>query len=593
MSSIVGTGIRLEAARHARRFERATADPLGAQTNVLRRLLRRNAGTVFGREHHFDRISDPAAYARRVPVRDYEGHRAYIDRAVAGEPGVLTAEALTMLTLTSGTTAEPKRVPVTARFCEEQAALTRLWLFHALAHHPSAFDGKVLMVASPAVEGFTASRVPFGSMSGVAYRRIPRALRRHYVVPPAVSLITDPEQRYFVTMRLALAADVTAVATPNATTLLRLAEVGSRRADELIRAVHDGTIGVSALAFSETADMTPRDAMEEIRASLRPDPARARVLARVLHEHGTLDPQHCWPNLAFIGCWLGGSAGLHAAHLRHAFGTRTPQRDLGLIASEGRMTVPLADATAAGPLAIATNFYEFVAEETIDDPAPPVLLAHELEDGRRYYVILTAGNGLYRYDINDIVEVKGFHARTPKVAFVRKGREMVDVAGEKLHLDQIQAALHEAERAAGIELWQYRIIPDVSQRVHDVLIEPTAATADVVQRDGQPFLTAFDAALMRGNIEYAGKRTSGRLAAPRLHVMPTGWSERECRRDFENGKREVQHKWRAIGDAWDDASRRAVIAKHDIATQEGPSPAGLPAAADRRSVQPSGRRKPL
>jgi hypothetical protein len=426
------------------------------------------------------------------------------------------------------------------------------------------------------------------------HTRAESALRRQVVEPllygtlmeVGLAALIEVTAFEYMLARLAdrIAADVTAVATPNATTLLRLAEVGSRRADELIRAVHDGTIGASALAFSETADMTPRDAMEEISAALRPDPARARVLARVLHEHGTLDPQHCWPNLAFIGCWLGGSAGLQAAHLRQAFGTHTPQRDLGLIASEGRMTVPFADATAAGPLAIATTFYEFVAEETIDDPAPPMLLAHELEDGRRYYVILTAGNGLYRYDMNDIVEVQGFHARTPKVAFVRKGRDMVDVAGEKLHLDQIQAALHESERAAGIELWQYRIIPDVSQRVHDVLIEPTAATADAVQRDGQPFITAFDAALMRGNIEYASKRRSGRLAAPRLHVMPTGWSERECRRDFENGKREVQHKWRAIGDAWDDVNRRAVIATQPVTKRDAPSPAGLPAAADRRFV---------
>jgi hypothetical protein len=75
--------------------------------------------------------------------------------------------------------------------------------------------------------------------------------------------------------------------------------------------------------------------------------------------------------------------------------------------------------------------------------------------------------------------------------------------------------------------------------------------------------------------------------------MPTGWSERECRRDFEKGKREVQHKWRAIGDAWDDASRRAVIATHDIATRpkkDGPSAAGLPAAADRRFVRVNGHR---
>jgi len=93
------------------------------------------------------------------------------------------------------------------------------------------------------------------------------------------------------------------------------------------------------------------------------------------------------------------------------------------------MTIPLESGSAAGPLAVHANFYEFIPEDSIDDLDPPILLAHELEQGQRYYVILTGGNGLYRYDINDIVEVRGFHNRTPKVAFVRKGRDMVNIVG--------------------------------------------------------------------------------------------------------------------------------------------------------------------
>src|SRR4030095_10757009 len=144
----------------------------------------------------------------------------------------------------------------------------------------------------------------------------------------------------------------------------------------------------------------------------------------------------------------------------------TPRRDLGLIASEGRMTIPLESSSAAGPLAVHAHFYEFITEDTIDTLDPPILLAHELEQGQRYYVILTGGNGLYRYDINDIVEVRGFHNRTPKVAFVRKGRDMVSIVGEKLHLNQIQAAVQQAEIASGLQSWQFRLIPDIDQSTY-------------------------------------------------------------------------------------------------------------------------------
>ena len=473
MTSLLAAGLKLREAGHARRFEKATHEPAAAQARVLETLLARNAGTAFGRDNGFAGIAGPRDYARRVPVRDYEAHRPYVERAVAGEPDVLTTDPLTMLTLTSGTTAAPKFIPVTTNWSEQMAGLTRLWMFHAVRRHPTCFDGKVLMIASPAVEGRTASGVPFGSMSGVAYRRIPRVVRQHYAVPYAVSLIKDHDQRYFMTMRLALAHDVTALATPNASSLLRLADIASTHAEDMIRAIHDGSLGIDQLDFAGDADLSCHEAMDEIHSSLRPDPARARVLGAIWNEHGALTPRRCWPNLAFVGCWLGGSAGVHANHLDSMFTAGTPWRDLGLIASEGRMTIPVDDGTAAGPLAVHANFYEFIPEDRIDDADPPILLAHELQMAQRYYVVLTGGNGLYRYDINDIVEVRGFHNRTPKVAFVRKGRDMVNIVGEKLHLDQIQAAMRQAEALSDLTSWQFRVIPDVDQSRYDLLVETT------------------------------------------------------------------------------------------------------------------------
>lgn len=557
MTSLLSAGLKLREARHARRFEHATSNPQAAQARVLEALLTRSAGTAFGRDHRFADIVGPADYARRVPRRDYEAHRPYVERAVAGEPGVLTADPVTMLTLTSGTTAAPKLIPVTANWSEQMAGLTRLWMLHALAQHPTCFDGKVLMIASPAVEGRTASGMAFGSMSGVAYRRIPRIVRQHYAVPYAVSLIKDHDLRYFITMRLALAHDVTALATPNPSSLLRLAATASTRGEEMIRAIHDGTLGVPEVDFAGDSDVSRHEAMDELRGAARADPSRARALDAIWNRYGTLDPRHCWPNLAFVGCWLGGSAGIHAAHLDGIFAPSTPRRDLGLIASEGRITVPLVSGSAAGPLAVHANFYEFIPEDSIDDLDPPIRLARQLKDRQRYYVVLTGGNGLYRYDINDIVEVRGFHNRTPMVAFVRKGRDMVSIVGEKLHLNQIQAAVRQAEQASGLESWQFRLIPDIDQSTYDLLVESTGATAGAAQ--ARMFIATFDAQLSKLNLEYASKRSSLRLGAPRLHIMKPGWSEQLCRREFTGGKREVQHKWASITQQWDDTSRLDVV----------------------------------
>jgi GH3 auxin-responsive promoter len=548
--SVLRASLALREWAHAARFQRATERPDQAQRAVLQALVRTNADTAFGRDHGFASITTPAEYARRVPIRDYESVRPYVSRIVAREDRILTAEPPRIFTTTSGTTGEPKLIPVTASWRAQMARLTRLWMLHAARDHPATFAGKALTLVSPALEGVTAGGLPFGAMSGVMYENLPWLVRRHYAVPYAACLVPDCDARYFVTLRLALAHSISVIGTPNATSLLRLAETAAGRAEELVRAVHDGTLGLPAAATGLGVGT-----LLALEAGLRPDPAQARALAAIVERHGVLAPRYCWPDLALIACWLGGSAGHHARRLAEHYGD-VPLRDLGLLASEGRMTIPLEDGSAEGVLAVHASFFEFIPEDRIESPSPPVLLAHDLEEGHRYYLILSGGNGLYRYDMNDVVQVRGFHGRTPRLAFVRKGRDMVSITGEKLHLNQVQAAVREAEDQTKLDVWQFRLVPDVEGRRYDLLVEPRGALADA---QGLAFLEAFDQALARLNVEYASKRASKRLGPPRLAVMRPGWSERECRADFQAGKRELQHKWPVMRLEWDVASRQAVL----------------------------------
>jgi GH3 auxin-responsive promoter len=560
MPSVLSATLTLGAwARHAR-FQRAVERPERAQAAVLRALLAENAGTAFGRAHRFSRIGSPAEYARRVPIRDFEGFRPWVERILAGEPGVLTAETPTGFATTSGTTGQPKLIPITPSWETELAGLMRLWMFAALRDHPDCFDHAALTLVSPAVEDRSPDGRPVGALSGMAYQRIPWLVRRQYAVPYAGYLIRDPDTRYFVIMRLGLARAVSVIATPNATSLIRLAQTATRYSETIVRAIHDGTLGIPVPELEPAGSGPAAAELGAIQARLRPDPARARALARVVAAHGRLEPGACWPELRLIACWLGGTAGLHARRLADHYGD-VPLRDLGLVASEGRMTVPLEDGTPAGVLAIDTNFYEFIPEERIDEPAPPVYLAHELEAGRSYYVLLSGGNGLYRYDINDVVEVQGFHGRTPRIAFVRKGRDMVNITGEKLHLNHLQAAIAEAEDETKLPVWQFRFIPDVDGWRYDLLVEFQGARIETGA--GRAFLVAVDRALARLNREYAGKRASRRLRPPTLHVMRPGWAEGQCRADFRAGKRDAQHKWPAIRLEWDAASRAEVLERVD------------------------------
>jgi len=551
---------------HQLAFQAAAEHPAAAQARVLRALLQKNAATAFGREHGFATLTTPADYARAVPVRDYEALRPWVTRAAVGEPRVLTSEAPFAFTATSGTTGEPKLIPATPSWARSLAALMRLWTFHALGDHPTLLDGRVLTMVGPALEGLTPGGLPYGAMTGLTYQRLPWLVRRRHALPYAVALIRDHDTRYLVAARLALARAVSSIGTPNPSTLLRLADVATRRADDVIRAIHDGVLGVEHVEPVEHSGLAAPALHAALSEGLRADGSRAIALEGVLRRHGRLVLGECWPELALVACWLGGSAGIQARHLDAHF-SGVPRRDLGLVASEGRLTIPLEDATAAGVLAVHVNYYEFVPEEDIDGSAPRTLGCHELERGRRYAVLLTAPNGLYRYELNDVVEVRGYWGRTPTLAFLRKGRDMLNITGEKLHLNHVLHAVRAAERATGLAVWQFRLIPDVAAARYDLLLEtPRALTPTPAWAD---FAVAVDGALAAVNCEYQAKRASARLGPPRLFVMRPGWSERSCAQEFAAGGRETQHKWSAMKAEWDEASRAEIL--HSV---DGQSPAG-------------------
>src|SRR5690606_4321454 len=133
-------------------------------------------------------------------------------------------------------------------------------------------------------------------------------------------------------------------------------------------------------------------------------------------------PRDIWPNLALIGCWKGGSVGLYLREFEGLFSPATPIRDFGYLASEVRGSVPSTDEGCGGILTVETNFFEFVAENDDRTDRAQYLTADQLEDGKRYFVYPTTTGGLYRYDMNDLVQVNGFHENTPIIEFVQKGK---------------------------------------------------------------------------------------------------------------------------------------------------------------------------
>ena len=528
--------------RAAARFEKATRDPAAAQQRKLREILTSNRDTEYGRAHRFAEVEDLHSYRKRVPIATYEQIRGHVDRMANGEPNVLTAEAPVMFAMTSGTTGHSKLIPVTPS-CRgrDHADQIRVWLHHARLAHPNIFDGKLVTLVSPAVAGRTPAGIPYGSTSGMMYRDMNPLVRRSYAIPYSVAEIEDYDAVYYTVMRLALACDVTLLATANPSSIQKLVEAADACAETLLRDIHDGT-----LAKDLAIETSIRKVIER---RLARDPARARALAAARdRRQGKLLPVDYWPNLHLIACWKGGTVGGAVERFPEWFDpdgrAPVPVRDWGYLSSEARGSIPLSDEGDGGVLTVGTNVFEFVqADELEKSPDDPdswrVLGVDAIEPGQQYYVFITTTGGLYRYDINDVIEVVGRYDRTPVIAFRRKGRGMTNLTGEKLSENQVIDAFASAARALDVSVGHFRAEPDAEETRYVFKLE---LETPIPEDKHAALLEQIDDTLRETNLEYKAKRESGRLHAPLLQVMKPGWHEAELKQSAAGGKPVFQSK---------------------------------------------------
>src|SRR6266545_4306928 len=529
--------------RHWTRWDALTAKPRETQNQLLLDILHRNRRTRFGRDHHFDGIRSLNDYRGRVEIGDYERLRPYVERAKHGEPNALTEEPVLMFTMTSGSTGEPKLIPVTKTALDNHRKLTRLWYYRAYVDYPGFLSDKLLGVVSPAIEGRTPAGIPFGAASGLIYQSTPRWIQNAYVVPYAVSEIKDFEAKYYLIMRLALEYEISFFGTPNPSTILRLVETADRCKDEIVRDIRDGAIAGHW--------NLPAKFRSELVRRLSKNPTRARQLENFVIQHSALRPSEYWPQLQLIGSWKGGTVAIRLKEFDRWFAGGTPVRDLGYMASEAQMTLPVSDVGSAGILAVDKNFYEFIPESDIGSN-PPILTCAELEQGKNYYLILTTPGGLYRYDINNVVRVAGFCNQTPLIEFVRKGRDVTNITGEKLHVDQVIRAMEQAQRVTGLAWRHFRAFADVEKSRYVFLIEFDDSTPSAESLSW--LLLELDSGLQELNVEYAQKRESRRLADPVLWLMKPGWFERAASATLQRGARDVQFKAQLLSTTPEDAS---------------------------------------
>ncbi len=406
------------------RFRAALHRPAETQRQLLQNYVARNADTLFGRAHGFSEIKSYREFAQRVPLNGYDDLKPWINRIRRGEKNVLTAEPVTHLVPTSGSTDARKLIPFTTALQQEFNRAIGPWIVDLASRYPSIAFGSAYWSISPAltVDADEQSAVPIGFEDDSAYLG---GIRKQLVnavmaVPSEMQKVFDMEQfRYLTLLCLLRKRDLSFISVWHPSFLSLLLDTLPAFWDHLMEDIKEGSCRYTKFL--------PKALLYSLK--LRPLPQLVKELVKA----NPTQPATVWPHLKIISCWGGGYAQFSQADLARRL-PATIIQSKGLLATECVVTIPYGELY---PLAITSHFFEFI------DGHRRVCLADELQEGQTYEVIVTTSGGLWRYRLGDLVQVTGFVGKTPSLNFLGRTGDISDRYGEKLSegfvADTIQA----------------------------------------------------------------------------------------------------------------------------------------------------------
>ena len=433
-------------------IERMAHYPLDAQYDALTEVLRLGEKTDFGRRYEVEMIETIEDFQRQVPLSDYEKMGDYLRQMMDGEADVTAGGRIRLFARSSGTTSDrSKYIPVTYH---------SLWNNHLRGMRDVATLYTAAYPSSRILDGKTLT------LGGSCNR-----------------------------MGDALVGDLSALLIHE-----------SRFTGGWLRLPRTRTALLPD--FDEKVERICRECRKERITSFAGVPSwNLALMRRVLEYTGKRDLREVWNDLELF---VHGGVGF--APYRSAFAGLFPSGNIRYMetynASEGFFAI--ADDPAREDMLLMLDygtFYEFRCGESI-------VPLEGVKKGVPYAMIITSTNGLWRYEIGDLVEFTSIEPY--RLRIVGRTRQFINAFGEELILDNVERALESVCRLTGCCIEEYTVAPRYMTAdkpgAHQWLVEFTREPQDLGR-----FADILDATLMALNSDYEAKRKS---TMERLEIIP-------------------------------------------------------------------------
>ena len=394
------------ALRTSRLVKRNAQNALEDQEQIFRELITKFRQTALAREQGLEGIEHYDSYRQRVPVRDYEAFRPYLDRIIEGEKNVLWPGRPKYFAKTSGTTSGVKYIPLTRESIPNHFGTARNTLVHYAASRNrfDIFDGKMIFLSgSPELE--EKGGIPTGRLSGIVNHFVPSWLRSNQLPSYETNCIEDWDQK--------------------------LEQVILETSQQDMRLI-SGIPPWVQMYYERLLEYTGKSTVAEIFQNYK-----VFVYGGVNYEP-------------------------YSKTLEKLVGPKIDTIET-YPASEG--FVAFQDTFPHSGLLLNTRsgiFFEFIPADEIFDANPTRLKLSEIDVGINYAIAITSNAGLWAYNLGDTVEFISINPYRLRVS----GRisHFISAFGEHVIAKEVERAMMEVISRIGCRVIEFTVAPQVNPK---------------------------------------------------------------------------------------------------------------------------------
>jgi len=398
------------------RTRKWAGNPVETQQKVFEALIASAKNTAFGKDHDFGNIRSHEDFAARVPIRDYEAFKPYVERIVSGESDVTWPGQPLYFAKTSGTTSGAKYIPLTRDSMPYHVAAARDAILHYINETGNAdfVDGKMIFLqGSPELE--EKNGVKFGRLSGIVAHYVPKYLQKNRMPSWETNRIDDWETK--------------------------------------VDAIVNETIRENMTVISGI-------------------PSWVQMYFEKLREKAGEPVGKIFKNFSLF-IYGGVNYEPYRAKFENLIGRKVNSIEL-FPASEGFFAYQDSQ-TEKGMLLLLNSgiFYEFIRVDEFFSENPKRLTIGEVEVGINYVLIISTNAGLWAYNIGDTVMFTS--VKPYRIVVTGRLKHYISAFGEHVIGKEVEQAIREAMDETEVRINEFTVAPQVAPEsgfpYHEWLIE--------------------------------------------------------------------------------------------------------------------------